>query len=92
MAFQSTMSRFVSVAFVILSIGLLVRASPIAAPAPASGKEVIALEERTYSNCYGEYCYGGNDIVAILTQLQIAIEVKLRLLGKLTFRFILILD
>ncbi|CAE6462469.1 unnamed protein product [Rhizoctonia solani] len=78
MAFQSTMSRFATVAFIILSIGLLVQASPIAAPAPE--KEVVSLEKRTYSNCYGEYCYGGNDIVGILTQLQAAIEIKLRLL------------
>ncbi|GAB1521572.1 hypothetical protein RhiXN_06258 [Rhizoctonia solani] len=92
MAFQSTMSRLAAVAFIILSLGFLVQASPIAAPAPASGSEVVSLEERTYSapptygnsptygNCYGQYCYGGNDVVAILTQLQAAIEVKLGLL------------
>ncbi|CAE6535698.1 unnamed protein product [Rhizoctonia solani] len=78
MAFQSTMSRLIAVAFVLLSLGFLVHASPIAAPVPAN--EVATIEERTYRNCYGEYCYGGNDPVGILTQLQPAIEAKLGLL------------
>ncbi|CAE6446697.1 unnamed protein product [Rhizoctonia solani] len=78
MAFQSTMSRLVAVAFVLLSLGFLVQASPIAAPAP--GSEVAMIEERHEKNCYGEYCYGGNDIVGIMTQLQAAIEIKLSLL------------
>ncbi|CAE6463503.1 unnamed protein product [Rhizoctonia solani] len=78
MAFQSTMSRLAAVAFVLLSLGFLVQASPIAAPAP--GSEVATIEERTYKNCYGDSCYGGLDIVSILLQLQAAIEIKLGLL------------
>ncbi|KAH7339323.1 hypothetical protein B0J17DRAFT_654759 [Rhizoctonia solani] len=73
MAFQSTMSRLAAVALVLLSLGFLVQASPIAAPAPAPGR-------RTYKNCYGDSCYGGLDLVSILLQLQAAIEIKLGLL------------
>ncbi|CAE6377776.1 hypothetical protein RSOLAG22IIIB_06078 [Rhizoctonia solani] len=80
MAFQSSMSRLAAVAFVLLSLGFLVQASPIAAPAPAHGNEVATLEERTRKNCYGEYCYGGLDLVTLLLQLQAAIEIKLGLL------------
>jgi hypothetical protein len=79
MAFQSTMSRLAAVAFVLLSLGFLVQASPIAAPAP--GNEVANLEERG-KNCYGSYCYGGLDLVTLLLQLQAAIELKLSLLGE----------
>ncbi|CAE6533683.1 unnamed protein product [Rhizoctonia solani] len=77
MAFQSTMSRLAAVALVLLSLGFLVQASPIAAPA---GKEVATIEERTGKNCYGEYCYGGRDIMAIMLLLQKVIEAKLALL------------
>ncbi|CAE6475876.1 hypothetical protein ACGC1H_007263 [Rhizoctonia solani] len=76
----SFMSRLAAVAIVLLSLGFLVQASPIAAPAAASGNEVATIEARHDKNCYGEYCYGGNDIVAILLQLQAAIELKLGLL------------
>ncbi|KAG8728900.1 hypothetical protein FRC11_010017, partial [Ceratobasidium sp. 423] len=72
------MSRLIAVAFVLLSLGFLTQASPIAAPTPAN--EVVAIEEHTNKSCYGEYCYSGNDLVATLTQLQAAIEVKLGLL------------
>ncbi|CAE6498123.1 unnamed protein product [Rhizoctonia solani] len=74
------MSRLVAVAFVLLSLGFLVQASPIAAPALAPGNEVATIEERTGKNCYGEYCYGGLDLVTLLLQLQAAIEIKLSLL------------
>ncbi|KDN44398.1 hypothetical protein RSAG8_05445, partial [Rhizoctonia solani AG-8 WAC10335] len=78
------MSRLAAVAFVLLSLGFLVQASPIAAPAPGPGNEVATIEERSYKNsyknCYGEYCYGGLDLVTILLQLQAAIEIKLSLL------------
>ncbi|EUC58663.1 transmembrane protein, putative [Rhizoctonia solani AG-3 Rhs1AP] len=80
MAFQSSMSRLAAVTFVLLSLGFLVQASPIAAPIPASGNELATIEARHDKNCYGEYCYGGNDIVAIMLQLQAAIAVKLGLL------------
>ncbi|KAJ1304289.1 hypothetical protein OPQ81_005449 [Rhizoctonia solani] len=80
MAIQSTISRIAAVALVLLSLSFFVQASPIAGP--ASENQVANIEERTYknNNCYGEYCYGGNDVVSILTQLQAAIEVKLGLL------------
>lgn len=79
MLFQLTMSRLATVAVVLLSLGFLVTASPIAAP--AATKELITLEERN-SNCYGSYCYGGLDLVTLLLQLQAAIEYKLSLLGE----------
>ncbi|KAG8742072.1 hypothetical protein FRC10_002055 [Ceratobasidium sp. 414] len=71
------MSRLAVVAFVLLSLGFLVNASPVAAP--AAGKEVTNLEERG-NNCYGSYCYGGLDLVTLMLQLQAAIELKLSLL------------
>ncbi|CAE6467757.1 unnamed protein product [Rhizoctonia solani] len=82
MVFQSAMSRLASVAFILLSLGFLVRASPIAAPAPglASRSEVATIEERAGDHCYGGYCYGGLDLVTLLLQLQAAIEIKLGLL------------
>lgn len=79
MIFQLTMSRLAAVAVVLPSLGFLVTASPIAAP--AASKEVITLEERN-SNRYGGYCYGGLDLVTLLMQLQNAIEYKLSLLGE----------
>ncbi|KAG9120443.1 hypothetical protein FRC07_004063 [Ceratobasidium sp. 392] len=78
MSIQSALPRLAAVAFVLLSLGFLVNASPIAAP--AAGKETTDLEERTYNNCYGGYCYGGLDLVTLLLQLQAAIEYKLSLL------------
>ncbi|QRV93730.1 hypothetical protein RhiJN_21748 [Ceratobasidium sp. AG-Ba] len=77
MFFQSTLSRFAALALVIVSLGLLVQASPIAAP--ETSKELVTLEERN-KNCYGSYCYGGLDLVTLLLQLQSAIEYKLNLL------------
>ncbi|KAG8706806.1 hypothetical protein FRC09_002192 [Ceratobasidium sp. 395] len=77
MSIQSTLPRLAAVAFVLLSLGFLVNASPIAAP--ATSKEVANLEERN-NYCYGEYCYGGLDLVTLLLQLQAAIEIKLGLL------------
>ncbi|KAB5591075.1 hypothetical protein CTheo_5487 [Ceratobasidium theobromae] len=79
MVFQSTMSRLAIVAFALLSLGLLVQASPIAVAVPEVGNAVATIEERG-RNCYGSDCYGGNDLVGILLQLQAAIEVKLGLL------------
>ncbi|KAG8683619.1 hypothetical protein FRC08_014177 [Ceratobasidium sp. 394] len=64
-------------ALVLLSLGFLVSASPIAAR--AASKEVVDLEERG-KHCYGDYCYGGLDLVTLLLQLQAAIEIKLGLL------------
>ncbi|QRV79046.1 hypothetical protein RhiJN_07061 [Ceratobasidium sp. AG-Ba] len=71
------MSRIATLAVVLVSLGLLVHATPIAAP--ESGKEVANLEERGY-NCYGSNCYGGLDLVTMMTELQRAIEYKLSLL------------
>lgn len=79
MAFQS-MTRFVALALIVLSLGFLVKASPIAVSAPTTGKELATIEERT-ANCYYNSCYGGLDIVALMLRLQAAIEVKLGLLG-----------
>jgi hypothetical protein len=78
MAFQSTLSRLAGVAFILLSLGFLVRASPIAL---APGSEVATIEERADKYCYGKDCYGGLDLVTLLLQLQAAIEVKLKFLG-----------
>ncbi|CCO36027.1 hypothetical protein BN14_10149 [Rhizoctonia solani AG-1 IB] len=77
MAFQSTLSRLAGVAFILLSLGFLVRASPIAL---APGSEVATIEERADKYCYGKDCYGGLDLVTLLLQLQAAIEFKLKLL------------
>ncbi|EUC58664.1 hypothetical protein RSOL_271290 [Rhizoctonia solani AG-3 Rhs1AP] len=81
MAFQSSMSRLAAVTFVLLSLGFLVQASPIAAPTPTPGNEVATIEERTGKNCYGEYCYGGLDLLTIMLRLQAAINIKLVLLN-----------
>jgi hypothetical protein len=74
------MSRLAVVAIVLLSLGFLVQASPIAAPTPEPGNEVANIQERGRS-CYGRYCYGSLDLVSIMLQLQAAIEIKLGLLG-----------
>ncbi|QRV93729.1 hypothetical protein RhiJN_21747 [Ceratobasidium sp. AG-Ba] len=74
MPFQSTTSRVALFAVVLISLGLLAHASPIAAPEVS--KELVSIEERG-KNCYGNYCYGGMDIVALMNQLQYAINDKL---------------
>ncbi|QRV79050.1 hypothetical protein RhiJN_07065 [Ceratobasidium sp. AG-Ba] len=74
MPFRSTTSRIALFAFVLISLGLLAHASPIAAP--EASKELISVEERG-QNCYGDYCYGGMDLVALMKQVQYVIEIDL---------------
>ncbi|QRV93728.1 hypothetical protein RhiJN_21746 [Ceratobasidium sp. AG-Ba] len=71
------MSRLATLAIVLISLGLIAQASPIAAP--ESQKEAASLEGRGY-NCYGSSCYGGLDLVSLCLQLQKDIEYKLSLL------------
>ena len=79
MAFQSTVSRLILVAVVLLSLVFLVSASPVAALVFST--EVISLEKAN-QNCYGDYCYGGLDLDTLLLQLQQVVEFKLALLGE----------
>ena len=79
MFIHSTVSRLTLVAVVLLSLVILVNASPIALL--VFNEDVVSLE-KVNQNCYGEYSYGGLDIVTLLLQLQQEIEFKLALLGE----------
>lgn len=78
---QSSAPRLLAIVVVLLSLGLLVSASPVAAPVLRA--DVISAEVRN-QRCYGGYCYGGLDLMSLLLQLQQAVEFKLALLGMST--------
>ncbi|QRV93727.1 hypothetical protein RhiJN_21745 [Ceratobasidium sp. AG-Ba] len=74
MSFQLTMTRVAFMAMLLISLGLVVHASPIAAP--ESSNEPAGVEERGGS-CYGNYCYGGMEMESMLLQFQKHMEIKL---------------
>lgn len=80
MVLQSAMSRLVVLSLVILSLGLLIHASPIAVSVPAVGSEIATLQERT-RKCYAGSCFGGIEIVKLMLELEHAIKLRLRSLG-----------
>ncbi|KAB5591320.1 hypothetical protein CTheo_5236 [Ceratobasidium theobromae] len=81
MVLQSAMSRLVVLSLVVLSLGLLVHASPIAVSVPAVGNEIATLQERT-RKCYAGSCFGGIEIVKLMLELERAIKLRLRSLDK----------
>ncbi|KAB5588861.1 hypothetical protein CTheo_7693 [Ceratobasidium theobromae] len=75
------MSRLVALSLVVLSLGLLIHASPIAVSTPVVGNEIATLEERT-AKCYANSCFGGIEIVKLMLQLEHAIRLRLLLLDR----------
>ncbi|EUC58316.1 hypothetical protein RSOL_248600 [Rhizoctonia solani AG-3 Rhs1AP] len=76
------MSRLLTLAFMILSLGLLVQASPRMLPATIHVSGVSTLKNETSPGCIGDTCFGGLELVPIMEKLQNAVEIRLKSLDQ----------